>query len=105
LALFLAVLPTSVSHVDVPLSAAVPPALNMLKGTVERNATLARLLENTLTGAQVQELVAAARPVHDLARLAVGRSFTLATTTAGEIAAFTYAIDDLDTLRVSRERG
>lgn len=103
LALFVLVIPTSVSHVDVPLAAAVPPPLTMLRGVVERNATLARLLDGKLSAVQVQELVEAARPVHDLARLAIGRTFGLATTSAGAVATFTYCIDDLNTLRVFRE--
>jgi murein DD-endopeptidase MepM/ murein hydrolase activator NlpD len=46
--------------------------------------------------------VAAARPVHDLARISVGRPFGVALGPDGLVRAFTYGIDELRTLRVVR---
>jgi murein DD-endopeptidase MepM/ murein hydrolase activator NlpD len=77
-------------------------ALKVLRGTVGRRATLASLLDGTLSRAGVQRLVEAARPVHDLARLSIGHPFGLALGPDGLIWAFTYGIDELRTLRVSR---
>jgi murein DD-endopeptidase MepM/ murein hydrolase activator NlpD len=106
LVLLMLVMPTSLFHVEVPpANAAEPPALTLLRGAVQPGATLARLLDDTLTGVQIQELVEAARPAYDLERLAVGRPFVLATTPAGQLAAFSYAVDDLRTLRVARRAG
>ena len=45
----------------------------------------------------------AARPAYDLGRISVGQPYGLATTPEGDLRAFTYGIDDLRTLRVSRE--
>jgi murein DD-endopeptidase MepM/ murein hydrolase activator NlpD len=103
LVLVLLVLPTSLLHVELsPAGAAVPALLTILRGSVTPNASLAGLLQGSLSGVQIQELVETGRPVHDLARLAVGRPYALATTSAGELAAFTYRIDELRTLRVFR---
>jgi murein DD-endopeptidase MepM/ murein hydrolase activator NlpD len=87
------------------VSQAVRPSLTVLRGTIERNATLATLLGRTLKPAGVQSLVAAARPAYDLARLSVGHPFGLALDAGGLIAAFTYGIDELRTLRVTRRSG
>lgn len=103
LVLVLLVLPTSLLHVELPPAvAAVPAPLTLLRGSVPQSATLAKLLERSLNPAQIQQLVETGRPVHDLARLAVGRPFALATTPDGALQAFTYRIDDLRTLRVVR---
>ncbi len=77
-------------------------ALRVLRGTVGRHATLASLLDGTLSRSGVQRLVEVARPVHDLARLSIGHPFGLALGPDGLIWAFTYGIDELRTLRVSR---
>jgi murein DD-endopeptidase MepM/ murein hydrolase activator NlpD len=103
LVLVLLVLPTSLVHVDLPPAvAAVPAPLTLVRGSVPPSATLARLLEGSLNPAQIQQLVEAGRPVHDLARLAVGRPYALAMTSDGALQTFTYRIDDLRTLRVFR---
>jgi len=79
------------------------PSFNVWRSTVPRNTTLAALMAGVLSPTAVHTLVEVARPAYDLARLSVGRPFGLATTPAGEIRAFTYAIDEVRTLRVSRE--
>jgi murein DD-endopeptidase MepM/ murein hydrolase activator NlpD len=78
------------------------PALKVLRGTIARNATLGSVLAGLLPPAAVQHLVDAARPVHNLARISVGHPFGLALGPDGLLAAFTYGIDELRTLRVVR---
>jgi murein DD-endopeptidase MepM/ murein hydrolase activator NlpD len=85
-----------------PPPAAPAAALRVLEGTVARNSTLESLLSETLRPEAIYHLVAAARPVYDLARLSVGRPFQLALTPDGLLAAFSYGIDELRTLRVRR---
>jgi murein DD-endopeptidase MepM/ murein hydrolase activator NlpD len=76
--------------------------LTVVRGTISRNDTLASALEGLLSPAGVYHLVEAARPIHDLARLTVGRPFGLALGPDGLLRAFTYGIDDLRLLRVVR---
>jgi murein DD-endopeptidase MepM/ murein hydrolase activator NlpD len=78
------------------------PELTLRRGVVARNATLASLLAGMLSPAGIEALVQAARPVHNLARLSVGQPFGLALGPGGALAAFTYGIDELRTLRVAR---
>lgn len=103
-ALALLLLPTDfAAHME---ALAPPPPirepLRILRGTIGRNATLARLLESSLPPAGVHLLVEAAKPAYNLARLSVGRPFGLAVTKSGILASFTYGIDELRTLRVTR---
>ncbi len=88
---------------DSVAAAATPEPLRILSGTIARNETLARALDGTLTRAGVHNLVEAARPVYDLARLSVGHPFGLAIAPDGLLRTFTYGIDELRTLRVTRE--
>jgi murein DD-endopeptidase MepM/ murein hydrolase activator NlpD len=83
-------------------STLVPEPLTVVRGTVRRNATLASTLGGLLSPAGVQVLVEAARPVHDLARISVGRPFGVALGPDGLMRAFTYGIDEVRTLRVRR---
>jgi murein DD-endopeptidase MepM/ murein hydrolase activator NlpD len=76
--------------------------VRLLRGTIARNQTLAGVLQGTVSAATVHELVEAARPAYDLARLSVGHPFGLAVTPDGLLRAFTYGIDELRTLRVRR---
>jgi len=105
-ALALLLLPTRFTRrmeAPVGLAAAAPAtSFRVLRGTIERNATLARTLAGTLSPAAIQGLVEAAHPVHDLARLSVGRPFGIAIGSDGLVAAFTYGIDELRTLRLTR---
>jgi murein DD-endopeptidase MepM/ murein hydrolase activator NlpD len=107
-ALVMLLLPTHLARwaEDVPLSvaaAATAEPLRILKGTIGRNETLARALDGTLTRADVHHLVESARPVYDLARLSVGHPFGLAIAPDGLLRSFTYGIDELRTLRVTRQ--
>jgi murein DD-endopeptidase MepM/ murein hydrolase activator NlpD len=85
------------------LDTAPPPAetpLTVLRGTFGRNDTLASVLDGVASPASLARLVEAARPVHDLGRVAVGRPFGVALGPDGLLRAFTYGIDELRTLRV-----
>jgi murein DD-endopeptidase MepM/ murein hydrolase activator NlpD len=101
-AFLLVLLPT---HIPWWLDAARPVGgapLQVVRGTVGRHDTLGSALEGLLTPPWVERLVAAARPVHDLARISVGRPFGVALGPDGLLRAFTYGIDELRTLRVVR---
>ncbi len=77
--------------------------LSVVRGTVGRHDTLASALEGLVPPAGVERLVVAARPIHDLARISVGRPFGVALGPDGLMRAFTYGIDELRTLRVVRD--
>jgi murein DD-endopeptidase MepM/ murein hydrolase activator NlpD len=79
--------------------------VSVIRGTVGRRDTLASALEGLLPPAGVHRLVEAARPIHDLARISVGRPFGVALGPDGLMVAFTYGIDELRTLRVVRDGG
>jgi murein DD-endopeptidase MepM/ murein hydrolase activator NlpD len=76
--------------------------LRILRGEVAPRSTLAGMLDRWLPPAAVHALVEAARPVYDLARVSAGRPFGLALGPDGLVAAFSYGIDELRTLRVRR---
>jgi murein DD-endopeptidase MepM/ murein hydrolase activator NlpD len=101
-------LPTRFAHwaEEVPQRVAVAATaepLKILRGTIGRNETLARALDGTLKRTDVYHLVESARPVYDLARLSVGHPFGLAIAPDGLLRTFTYGIDELRTLRVTRQ--
>jgi murein DD-endopeptidase MepM/ murein hydrolase activator NlpD len=104
LLLVLLVLPTRLPlFMEAPPAAAdVPAPLTIVKGTIERNSTLAKVLSSSVSPADVHRLVEQTRPVYDLARLSVGHPFGLALGPDGLVAAFSYGIDELRTLRVVR---
>jgi murein DD-endopeptidase MepM/ murein hydrolase activator NlpD len=79
-----------------------PEPLRIVRGTVGHNDTLASVLDGLLSPVVLHQLVEAARPVHDLGRISVGRPFGLALGPDGLLRAFTYGIDELRTLRVVR---
>ena len=84
---------------------ALPEPLLVLEGQIGRNATLGSVLRDALSPSAVHKLVEAARPVYDLARLSVGHPFGVTFGTDGLVAAFTYGIDELRTLQVTRRDG
>ncbi len=84
-------------------SAAPRPARGPGHGRPPRHAGLARSRRSCRRRGS-SALVEAARPIHDLARLSVGRPFGVALGPDGLVRAFTYGIDELRTLRVVRER-
>jgi len=80
-----------------------PPPLKTLSGTIGRNTNLGAVLGSTLKPAVIHRLVQTARPLHDLARVSVGHPFSLVVGHDGFLSNFSYAIDELRTLRVSRK--
>lgn len=87
---------------EVQAATAAPEPLTILRGTVERNATLGGLLSRVVSPSRVHDLVEAARPVYNLARISSGRPFGLAVGPDGLVSFFSYGIDELRTLRVRR---
>jgi murein DD-endopeptidase MepM/ murein hydrolase activator NlpD len=101
-------LPTAMEQVASPVSAAPlvplpPPPLMKLSGTIGRNTNLASVLGPNLSPAVIHRLVEAARPLHDLARISVGHPFSVVVGHDGFLSNFSYAIDELRTLKVSRK--
>jgi murein DD-endopeptidase MepM/ murein hydrolase activator NlpD len=99
-------LPLAMEQVASPAAAApllpVAPPLKTLTGTIGRNTNLASVLGPTLSPAVIHRLVETARPLHDLARISVGHPFSLVVGQDGFLSNFSYAIDELRTLRVTR---
>jgi murein DD-endopeptidase MepM/ murein hydrolase activator NlpD len=85
-----------------PLSLPASP-LKVFEGRIAPNTTLEIALREALNRQAIHHLVAAARPVYDLARLSVGRPFVVTMQPDGLLASFTYGIDDLRTLSVRRD--
>jgi len=101
-------LPTAMEQAASPAAAASllplpPPPLKTVSGTIGRNTNLASVLGATLSPAVIHRLVETARPLHDLARISVGHPFSLVVGHDGFLSNFSYAIDELRTLRVSRK--
>ena len=102
----LILLPSPLHHATVPPdSSSTRSSLRIVRGRVEPDTPLASILAPELSAAAVHALVEVARPLYDLARVDPGRPFGLARTNNGLLLAFTYGIDDLRTLRVSRQDG
>jgi murein DD-endopeptidase MepM/ murein hydrolase activator NlpD len=99
-------LPMAMEQVASPAAAAPllppPPPLKTLTGIIGRNTNLASVLGPTLSPAVIHRLVETARPLHDLARISVGHPFSLVVGQDGFLSNFSYAIDELRTLRVTR---
>ncbi len=96
-------IPSSLDQVPTPPKPAPASPSRVLSGTIGRNATLGGLLGQALSPAGVHSLVETARPLYDLARLSVGRPFSLSLTPNGMLAAFSYGVDELRTLHVRRQ--
>jgi len=92
---------------DLPLPA-LPPArtvqssLRVMSGTIARNATLEKVLGTSVDPRHIHYLVQTARPLYNLAQLSVGHPFDVTLGPDGVMAAFSYGIDELRTLRVKR---
>ncbi len=100
--LVLVLLPTHLPRWLDTVSPLAREPFTVVRGTIARNSTLAAALSGTLSPATVHRLVETARPVYNLARLSVGRPFGLVLGADGLLKAFTYGIDEVRTLRVSR---
>jgi murein DD-endopeptidase MepM/ murein hydrolase activator NlpD len=102
----LLLLPTcSTRIVETPRSDAATARVSIVRGVIAPGTSLAVALEQHLPPSALHALVAAARPVYDLARVAGGQPFGLALAPDGALQAFSYRIDDLTTLRVRRTDG
>lgn len=82
-----------------PLS---PAPLRVLEGTIGARSTVGSVLARVLAPGTVHALVEAARPAYDLARVSAGRPYSVVLRPDGLLAAFSYGIDELRTLRVVR---
>jgi murein DD-endopeptidase MepM/ murein hydrolase activator NlpD len=80
-----------------------PGPFEVVRGTIERNSSLAETLDDHLSPRSIYTLVEAARPAYDLARVSADHAYGLALGPDGDLQAFTYVIDELQTLRVSRQ--
>ena len=87
------------------VEAAVPRAAARPRGQDRPQHDPGRVLRRRVSPSGVHALVEAARPVYDLARLSVGHPFGVTFGPDGLVAAFTYGIDELRTLRVTRNGG
>jgi murein DD-endopeptidase MepM/ murein hydrolase activator NlpD len=95
------------SILPLPALPPLPPArtvhssLKVMSGTIARDATLEKVLRQTLDPTNIHYLVQTARPLYNLADLSVGHPFHVSLGPDG-LAAFSYGIDELRTLRVRR---
>jgi murein DD-endopeptidase MepM/ murein hydrolase activator NlpD len=101
-------LPVAMEQVASPVAAApilpvAAPPLKTLTGTIGRNTNLASVLGQAVSPAVIHRIVETARPLHDLARISVGHPFSLVVGPDGFLSNFSYAIDELRTLRVIRK--
>jgi murein DD-endopeptidase MepM/ murein hydrolase activator NlpD len=80
------------------------PPLQVVRGLIPARTPLAGALAGTLSAKAIHALVEAARPVHDLGNVMKGHPFGLALNPDGVLEAFTYGIDELRTLRVTRRK-
>jgi murein DD-endopeptidase MepM/ murein hydrolase activator NlpD len=96
--------PVAVSRDSIATPATGPrEPFTTIQGTIERRATLVSALAGHIPVTHVAQLVAAARPLYDLARISVGRPFAITLGRDGFFRAFSYGIDELRTLRVVRK--
>jgi murein DD-endopeptidase MepM/ murein hydrolase activator NlpD len=79
--------------------------LTVVRGRIARNDTLANALSRFASPALVARIVQAARPAYDLTRIMVGRPFGVTLGPDGLLRAFTYGIDELQTLHVAVRDG
>jgi murein DD-endopeptidase MepM/ murein hydrolase activator NlpD len=96
------------SIIPLPALPPLPPArtvhrsLKVINGKIARDATLEKVLRQTLDPTNIHYLVQTARPLYNLADLSVGHPFHVSLGPDGLLAAFSYGIDELRTLRVRR---
>jgi murein DD-endopeptidase MepM/ murein hydrolase activator NlpD len=79
------------------------PPLTIYRDTILRGQSLGAALSETLSAAAIHELVEAARPVYNLSSVMPGRRYGMALLPDGTLQTFTYAINELRTLRVFRD--
>ena len=80
------------------------PPVERVERVIGRNSTLqAIFLDLGFTTREIHDLVQGAKPVYDLNRVRVGRSFVIERTADGDFQSLRYPIDDEEYLLVRRE--
>ena len=82
--------------------AAMEPGFRVVRGQIERGKTLAAALSSVISPREIHDLVISARDNYDLKDVRPGQPFRVSVTPEGKLRTFSYAIDELRTLRVSR---
>jgi murein DD-endopeptidase MepM/ murein hydrolase activator NlpD len=82
--------------------AAVTPRLSVVRGEIQRGKTLAAALSPLVSDREIHDLVETARSSYDLKDVRPGQPFRLSLSEDGKLRTFSYAIDELRTLRVSK---
>ncbi len=83
--------------------AAVTPRFSVVRGEIQRGKTLAAALSPLLSDREIHDLVESARSRYDLKDVRPGQPFRLSLTEDRKLRTFSYAIDELRTLRVSKQ--
>ena len=79
------------------------PAIQILEGSISKNATLVSTLVNSeIPSALANNVAGQIRPVFDLRRIRVGNHYRIEKQLDGELQYFEYTIDDERTLKVSK---
>ncbi len=102
--LALLLVPVQLQRVTTPRAApsrSAPP-LTLMRGEIPRDTPLAVVLAAHLPQLAIHQIVEGARPLYDLSRILPGHPFGLVVGADGLLQAFTYSIDELRTLRVTR---
>ncbi len=82
--------------------AAVTPKFSVVRGEIGRGRTLAATLSPLISNREIHHLVETARANYDLKDVRPGQPFRLSLNEDGKLRTFSYAIDELRTLRVSK---
>jgi len=79
------------------------PAIQILEGSILKNATLvSTLVDSDIPSALANDIASQIRPVFDLRRIHVGNHYRMEKQLDGELTSFEYTIDDERTLKVSK---
>jgi murein DD-endopeptidase MepM/ murein hydrolase activator NlpD len=79
------------------------PAIQILEGSILKNATLvSTLVDSDIPSALANDIASQIRPVFDVRKIHVGNHYRMEKRLDGELTAFEYTIDDERTLKVSK---
>jgi hypothetical protein len=79
------------------------PRIQVLEGTISKNATLVSTLTNSDVDASLaNEVAGLVRPVFDVRKIHVGNPYRIEKELDGELRTFEYKIDEERTLKVSK---
>jgi murein DD-endopeptidase MepM/ murein hydrolase activator NlpD len=79
------------------------PAIQILEGSILKNATLvSTLVDSNIPSALANDIASQIRPVFDVRKIHVGNHYRMEKRLDGELTAFEYTIDDERTLKVSK---